>query len=98
MRDVAFSENSLGERRSRRSISRFFILLGALATGVHLQVADSGSEVADESRAHGNRGIVAEDTCLDFQATAYCESGTTKSGIPTSPGIVAADPRVLPLG
>ena len=35
---------------------------------------------------------------LDFQATAYCEFGITKSGVVVSPGVVAADPKVLPLG
>ena len=33
-----------------------------------------------------------------MQATAYCQSGTTASGNQTRRGIVAADPRVLPLG
>lgn len=33
-----------------------------------------------------------------FQATAYCISGITKSGVPTTPGIIAADPEVIPLG
>jgi 3D (Asp-Asp-Asp) domain-containing protein len=33
-----------------------------------------------------------------MQATAYCQSGTTASGTQTRPGIVAADPRVLPPG
>jgi 3D (Asp-Asp-Asp) domain-containing protein len=31
-------------------------------------------------------------------ATAYCHSGTTQSGTRTRTGIVAADPRVLPVG
>ena len=31
-------------------------------------------------------------------ATAYCEHGRTKSGARTRDGIVAADPRRLPLG
>jgi len=35
---------------------------------------------------------------LDFQATAYCEKGTTKSGVQAGEGIVAGDPAVLPLG
>jgi 3D (Asp-Asp-Asp) domain-containing protein len=35
---------------------------------------------------------------LTASATAYCQSGTTKSGAPTRPGIIAADPDVLPLG
>jgi len=33
-----------------------------------------------------------------FEATAYCDQGITKSGVPVETGIVAADPRVLPLG
>jgi len=31
-------------------------------------------------------------------ATAYCQSGTTQSGTRARTGIVAADPRVLPVG
>ena len=33
-----------------------------------------------------------------FQATAYTVEGTTASGAQTRPGIVAADPNVLPIG
>ena len=35
---------------------------------------------------------------VDFEATAYCDFGVTKSGVRTIPGIAAADPSVLPLG
>jgi 3D (Asp-Asp-Asp) domain-containing protein len=35
---------------------------------------------------------------VDFEATAYCDFGITKSGARTIPGIAAADPSVLPLG
>lgn len=31
-------------------------------------------------------------------ATAYNDVGTTKSGVPSGPGRVAVDPRVIPLG
>ena len=34
----------------------------------------------------------------DFQATAYCITGITKSGVYVEPGHVAADPKVIPLG
>lgn len=34
----------------------------------------------------------------DFHATAYCLKGRTASGVNTRPGVIAADPRVLPLG
>jgi len=33
-----------------------------------------------------------------YTATAYCRDGRTSSGARTRTGIVAADPRVLPLG
>ena len=31
-------------------------------------------------------------------ATAYCDKGPTKSGVRAQSGVVAADPRVLPIG
>jgi 3D (Asp-Asp-Asp) domain-containing protein len=34
----------------------------------------------------------------DFHATGYCLKGRTASGEFTRPGVIAADPRVLPLG
>jgi 3D (Asp-Asp-Asp) domain-containing protein len=34
----------------------------------------------------------------DFEATAYCVTGVTKSGTKVAPGHVAADPKVIPLG
>jgi 3D (Asp-Asp-Asp) domain-containing protein len=38
------------------------------------------------------------DDLVDFDATAYCLKGRTASGIDTRPGVIAADPRVLPMG
>jgi len=35
---------------------------------------------------------------VDFHATAYCLKGRTASGVNTRPGMIAADPSVLPLG
>lgn len=31
-------------------------------------------------------------------ATAFCQKGQTRSGVPARRGIIAADPRLLPLG
>ena len=39
-----------------------------------------------------------ETETVEFQATAYCLKGRTASGVNTRPGVIAADPRVLPLG
>lgn len=38
------------------------------------------------------------DQTMRVVATAYCQQGVTKSGVDARPGIVAADPRVLPIG
>jgi len=35
---------------------------------------------------------------MKLTATAYCHAGTTAAGTRTHTGIVAADPRVLPVG
>lgn len=35
---------------------------------------------------------------LTVVATAYCEGGTTATGVPAVPGVIAVDPRVIPLG
>ena len=35
---------------------------------------------------------------LPVEITMYCLKGTTRSGLPVRPGIIAADPRVLPIG
>lgn len=40
----------------------------------------------------------AESELVDFAATAYCLKGRTASGMDAKPGMIAADPRVLPLG
>jgi 3D (Asp-Asp-Asp) domain-containing protein len=33
-----------------------------------------------------------------FHATAYCLKGLTYTGVETAPGLVAADPKIIPLG
>lgn len=43
------------------------------------------------SRAKGHKPV-------RMTATAYCDKGTTEGGNRTRPGIVAADPRLLPIG
>jgi len=35
---------------------------------------------------------------MRVRATAYCQRGTTKAGVPARAGIIAADPRVFPVG
>jgi 3D (Asp-Asp-Asp) domain-containing protein len=35
---------------------------------------------------------------MSVYATGYCLKGTTATGLPVGPGIVAVDPTVIPLG
>ena len=46
----------------------------------------------------GVLAISAAPSSIKVTATAYCDHGTTQSGTKTRPGIVAADPKVLPVG
>ncbi len=42
--------------------------------------------------------LIPRSEPLEFEATAYCDYGITRSGVQTVPGVAAADPSVLPLG
>jgi 3D (Asp-Asp-Asp) domain-containing protein len=42
--------------------------------------------------------IAAAPSTMRVTATAYCDGGTTQSGTKARRGIVAADPKVLPVG
>jgi 3D (Asp-Asp-Asp) domain-containing protein len=51
------------------------------------------------SQTSAATNAVAKGTrTMRVAATAYCDKGRTRSGVRTHSGIVAADPRVLPLG
>lgn len=58
--------------------------------------APAGGLMGD--RVSATYSNASDDNLLDFHATAYCLKGRTASGIDTRPGVIAADPRVLPLG
>lgn len=81
---------------------RYLLLFACLGIYVHLASSDGARSAARESE----RGMPLQSLAgarvmrfpIEFQATAYCDSGITKSGVHTSAGLVAADPRVLPLG
>jgi len=49
-----------------------------------------------DASAHPRRPL--RTTTLRLNATAYCQRGITSSGVPAHTGIVAADPRRLPIG
>jgi 3D (Asp-Asp-Asp) domain-containing protein/peptidoglycan hydrolase CwlO-like protein len=49
-----------------------------------------GTSVPPAPPAHGTKMTVS--------STGYCLKGNTATGVPTSPGVVAVDPAVIPLG
>lgn len=87
-------------RRYLRGLRILAILLGFACT-IHAarrecaKIADLPEhKVALTSAETTITSIQAED----FEATAYCITGITKSGAKVAPGHVAADPKVIPLG
>jgi len=64
------------------------------------QAARSAMEAADNVNL--GESVVKEETFVvapaSYVATAYSLRGRTASGLPVSKGLIAADPRILPLG
>lgn len=67
--------------------------------------AATGVETITANNSPNEAEIVAEETAMSpvapaeaYTATAYSLRGRTASGRPVSKGVLAADPRVLPLG
>lgn len=66
------------------------MLFTALATGLIVTAALGADEL--------QRNPPARAQTMRMTATAYCDHGKTQSGVRTRTGIVAADPRLLPVG
>jgi 3D (Asp-Asp-Asp) domain-containing protein len=80
---------------SIRSAKRTIVAGMTVAFMCHLSGAvTEGRPPADKP----GDGRVSPGPAMEFQATAYCEKGITKSGVPAAPGVAAADLSVLPLG
>jgi 3D (Asp-Asp-Asp) domain-containing protein len=56
------------------------------------------AEGVNEAEAEGADDEKSSSAAMSFSATCYCLKGKTASGAPVRRGIVAADPRILPLG
>jgi 3D (Asp-Asp-Asp) domain-containing protein len=76
----------------KRSVQEFTPTTSRPSTGAQLTI-DESKGVAIRPSGEGETGELQ-----DFHATAYCLKGRTASGENVRPGIVAADPKVLPLG
>jgi 3D (Asp-Asp-Asp) domain-containing protein len=92
--------------RRRLGILKIAVILATFGCAIHIthrecaQSADIPFKGGIESAAasSGERDLVKPLKPEDFQATAYCVTGLTASGVPVAPGHVSADPKVIPLG
>jgi 3D (Asp-Asp-Asp) domain-containing protein len=62
------------------------------------QANQSTNELQTENLQQNNQATVNLSAAQNYRATAYCLKGRTAIGGGVRRGIVAADPRVLPLG
>lgn len=89
--------------RKQCSFIRFAIAVAGIGCLIHMAHKECARTAA---RPIGSRAFTstyidaapAKDEPKKFSATAYCLSGITKSGVKTAPGLVSADPKVIPLG
>ncbi len=59
----------------------------------------AGNAAGDGGSAAGNYSPPpATGASITVVATAYCMAGSTATGMPAGPGIIAVDPNVIPLG
>lgn len=82
---------------AKRSIENQATLSATRAEPAELTI-DSEKVSARGGAAANRAAAYADSELVDFDATAYCLKGRTASGIGVHPGVIAADPRVLPLG
>jgi 3D (Asp-Asp-Asp) domain-containing protein len=90
-------------KADRRYLGLFRIAAIVLGFGLTIHLAHrecsimaNGTLPGDIARSRASSLSIAE--AEDFEATAYCVTGITKSGAKVAPGHVAADPKVIPLG
>ena len=85
--------------RKRISLLRTALIIAGFAGIIHFAHREC-YRISDKPFYYNDiRGqLSASSGQEEFQATAYCVTGITKSGAATAPGRVASDPKVIPLG
>jgi 3D (Asp-Asp-Asp) domain-containing protein len=79
---------------------RILVVIVGFGGLVHIN-RHEGARMADQSiacRPSSTERMPTPVKMENFNATAYCVTGITKSGVRVAPGHVAADPKVIPLG
>jgi 3D (Asp-Asp-Asp) domain-containing protein len=77
------------------------VVTTAVAAGIFILAYEA--TVIDSRKSHGaaissDKAPATVGARLRFKSTAYCKGLTTASGVGVTPGIVAADPAILPEG
>jgi 3D (Asp-Asp-Asp) domain-containing protein len=83
---------------NQKRLTLFRLIVGIASIGLIMHMTHREcARMADNPPATAYDGIISGPAEV-FHATAYCLTGTTRSGVPAAPGLVAADPNVIPLG
>jgi 3D (Asp-Asp-Asp) domain-containing protein len=101
-KDVANSKTTQASKQTRkeRTLQRGHGSTEAIAVDERKGVAKGQPKIASKAKRISIpiAQLDGAGQLHDFNATAYCLKGRTASGHHVRPGVIAADPRVLPLG
>lgn len=95
------TENTTIENIETSEVVNFDNSIQAVSFEVELPQTEQAVEQKDDKKDKKlvkKTALVTKSKARSFKATAYCLKGRTASGGGVRRGIVAADPRVLPLG
>jgi 3D (Asp-Asp-Asp) domain-containing protein len=86
--------------RKRISLLRTAVIIAGFACIMHMAQGKSARMAYNYNHSSNLYKAAGSgtDRAEEFHATAYCITGITKSGAMTAPGLVATDPKVIPLG
>jgi len=71
---------------------------GTPSTTTPLESPPARVEAVSQGTSAEPAALVRSGATLTVYATGYCLTGTTATGLPVGPGVVAVDPTVIPLG
>jgi 3D (Asp-Asp-Asp) domain-containing protein len=72
--------------------------LQAEAASIEANMSQIQAQAAPVSSGDGYSAPAGGGSSITMTATAYCLTGSTATGMPAGPGVIAVDPGVIPLG
>lgn len=97
---ISYSQNLVQQQQSSKTNQERTQAAGTSAADTATNNSSSSAVPAERPREITAPASIDEGSAAteSFEATAYSLHGRTASGAVTAPGIIAADPRVLPIG